>query len=303
MMDEKCLVDGLVRNMLYLRDERRDLRFYSLTLPPTLAARGDRPAIASPPLEKVNRGGRSRRSSTSPVKNIYNPHIHAATQQHLILTHNLPQQHTMALTTAVHDSLPYIDPDPTSSERAAAQALIDAELETNTDADTTISHPSLPPLPPSNLSHLIEQELQRVSSSPREPLSAIDLSRYEASPLPSSSDADILTALRRAQTAHTYLRLREGNMELLDRFGRNAWLVGNSQTEEVLAAVEREVEERKREIDGVVVERRSAQEGVRGEVEGLAEGWRRGVGRVLETEVAAESVRRGVLERRRAGGV
>lgn len=92
-------------------------------------------------------------------------------------------------------------------------------------------------------------------------------------------------------------------MELLDRFGRNAWLVGNSQTEEVLAAVEREVEERKREIDGVVVERRSAQEGVRGEVEGLAEGWRRGVGRVLETEVAAESVRRGVLERRRAGGV
>jgi pre-mRNA-splicing factor SPF27 len=209
----------------------------------------------------------------------------------------------MALTTAVHDSLPYIDPDPTSSERAAAQALIDAELETNTDPDTTTSHSSLPPLPPSNLSHLIEQELQRVSSSPREPLSAIDLSRYEASPLPSSSDADILTALRRAQTAQTYLRLREGNMELLDRFGRNAWLVGNSQTEEVLAAVEREVEERKREIDGVVVERRSVQEGVRGEVEGLAEGWRRGVGKVLETEVAAEGVRREVLERRRAGGV
>jgi pre-mRNA-splicing factor SPF27 len=33
----------------------------------------------------------------------------------------------------------------------------------------------------------------------------------------------------------------------------------------------------------------------------LEEGWKRGVGRVLEVEVAAEGVRRQILERRREG--
>jgi len=51
----------------------------------------------------------------------------------------------------------------------------------------------------------------------------------------------------------------------------------------------------------VVVARKSAQEGVAGEIVGLGETWRRGVGRVLETEVAAEGLRREILERRRAG--
>lgn len=92
-------------------------------------------------------------------------------------------------------------------------------------------------------------------------------------------------------------------MALLSQFGKNAWLIGNAQTEDVLRDLERELEERKREIDEVVIQRRAAQEGVRGEVQGLSEAWRKGVGRVLETEVAAEGVRREVLERRRAGGV
>lgn len=78
-------------------------------------------------------------------------------------------------------------------------------------------------------------------------------------------------------------------------------MIGNSQLEDILRSLERELEERKKEIDLLVIERKTAQEAVGGEMRGLEEAWKRGVGRVLETEVAAEGLRREILERRRAG--
>lgn len=90
-------------------------------------------------------------------------------------------------------------------------------------------------------------------------------------------------------------------MALLDQFGKNAWLIGNSQLEDVLRGLERELAQTKEQIDLVVVERKNAQEAVGAEIQGLEGGWKRGVGRVLETEVAAEGVRREILEARRAG--
>jgi pre-mRNA-splicing factor SPF27 len=212
----------------------------------------------------------------------------------------------MALTTTVHDSLPYIDTEPTPAERAAAQALIDAELP---PSHKTTPHPSLPPPPEQHFSPYIESEILRITN--KHPLNAIDRSRYEALEPPTTSpDSDSNSpeslvawraALSQAYTAHAYLTARTTNLHLLEEFGRNGWLIGNSQLEDELRALERELGERKAAIDGVVVERRGMQEGVGAEVKGLQEGWRRGVGRVLETEVAAEGIRREVLERRRDG--
>ncbi|KAK6583881.1 hypothetical protein PZA11_003611 [Diplocarpon coronariae] len=177
----------------------------------------------------------------------------------------------MPLTNAIHESLPYIDSEPTPSERAAALALI--SLEASTPA-TASEHPLLPPLAPQKLTPLMLSEFARTLQKWR-------------------------TALERAYTSQSYLEGRIANLELLERYGKNAWLEGNRQLEDVLRALERELEERKGEIDGVVIERKNAQEAVSGELKGLEEGWRRGVGRVLETEVAAEAVRREILERRR----
>lgn len=211
----------------------------------------------------------------------------------------------MALTTAVHDSLPYIDAEPSASERAAAQSLVNAELPST---DTTI-HPSLPALPPLNFSPLIEAEHLRIQN--KQPLTAIDVKRYEAlEPPETSPDSDTKhpevlqkwrEALAQAYTSHSYLTGRQNNLALLEEFGKNAWLISNSQLEDILRSLERDLAERKTEIDTLAVERRNAQEGVAGEVKGLEEAWKRGVGRVLETEVAAEGVRREVLERRRMG--
>ena len=213
----------------------------------------------------------------------------------------------MSLTNAIHDSLPYIDSEPTPAERSAALALIASELGTQ----ETEEHPLLPALPPQSFSPIMEAELLRISN--KEPLKAIDLSRYEAVEPPTTSphsderSPETLTAwrdaLQKAYTSQSYLVGRTTNLALLEKYGKNAWLIGNSQLEDVLRGLERELAERKAEIDGIVIERKNAQEAVGGEVKGLEETWKRGVGRVLETEVAAEGVRMEILERRRGGAI
>jgi pre-mRNA-splicing factor SPF27 len=204
----------------------------------------------------------------------------------------------MPLINAIHESLPYIDNEPTADERTAATALINSEL-----SSTTEPHPSLPSLQRTNFSSLIESELERVSSSnPPQPLKAIDLSRYESlSPSPSASTGELETLLSQAYTSQTYLNHRLTNLSLLDQFGKNSWLIGNAQLEDILKSLEKEVAQTKDDIDQVVIARKQRQDEVEAEIKGLEEGWKKGVGRVLETEVAAEGVRREILEKRREG--
>ena len=71
--------------------------------------------------------------------------------------------------------------------------------------------------------------------------------------------------------------------------------------EDILKGLEREVAAKKDEIDVVVIGRKNAQEAAEAEIKGLEEGWKKGIGRVLETEVAAEGIRREILDKRRAG--
>ncbi|CZR60441.1 related to BCAS2 family protein [Phialocephala subalpina] len=205
----------------------------------------------------------------------------------------------MPLTNTIHESLPYIDAEPTAPQRASAQRLIDAEL----GSLPTDLHPSIPVLLPSTLSPIMAAELERAARG--EKLSAIDLSRYEALEPPSDSKdlSQWKSSLQQAYTSQSHLSTRLTNLSLLEKYGKNAWLIGNSQLEDILRGLERELEERKKEIDLLVVERKSAQESVGGEMKGYEEGWKRGVGRVLEVEVAAEGVRREILDRRRAGAV
>ncbi|KAI0024145.1 Pre-mRNA-splicing factor SPF27 [Xylariomycetidae sp. FL0641] len=198
-----------------------------------------------------------------------------------------------SIRTAVHESLPYVDAEPTAAERHAAQSLIDAEL-------ASLPRPTLPPAREPVFSAAVTAELARVAS--REPLRAIDLGRYESpSPASSSSSSSLASALRQAYTAQAYLASRETHLRLLERYGKNAWLVGNWQAEGHLADVERHLAQARRGVDEANLGRRRLQDDVGAELTGLEAAWRQGVGRVLETEAAAEGLRRQVLERRRAG--
>jgi len=76
-------------------------------------------------------------------------------------------------------------------------------------------------------------------------------------------------------------------------------LVSNSQLEDILRDLEKDVGAAKGALEDVERERRALQESGRGEMEGLEREWRERVGRVVETQAAAEGLRREVLERRR----
>jgi pre-mRNA-splicing factor SPF27 len=208
----------------------------------------------------------------------------------------------MSLTSAVHDSLPYIDPEPTPQQRAAAQALIDLELQT-TSSETT--HPPQPPHLPYKNYPLKLAEHDRIAL--KKPLDAIDTKRYEELDAPEVNDNDAASlavwseALTKAYTTQTYLSSRLANLALLENYGKNSWLISNAQLEDILRGLEKELAMTKSEIDDIVIARKNAQEAVGPEIKGLEEGWRKTVGRVLEVEVAGEAVRRDILERRRRG--
>lgn len=106
-------------------------------------------------------------------------------------------------------------------------------------------------------------------------------------------------ALARAYAAHEYVRGRRQHLALLESLGKNAWLVGNWQLEGEVRALERELGDAKRSVDLAAARRRAAQEAIAGELRGLEETWKKGVARVVETEAAAEVLRREVLEARR----
>lgn len=70
--------------------------------------------------------------------------------------------------------------------------------------------------------------------------------------------------------------------------------MGNWQLEAELRALEREVAAARRGTDLVTLRRQRLQRESGGEITGLDEAWRKGVGRVLEAEIAAEGLRREV---------
>ena len=137
----------------------------------------------------------------------------------------------------------------------------------------------------------------------------IDLSRYEAPEPPArTSDAEGNSTpnldewrqtLQKAYTASSHLAMRHENLALLEENGKNAWLIGNTQLEDILRGIEKELTETKETAEAVNKERKIAQEASKGELVGLEESWKRGVGAILDVELAGEGLRMQILEQRR----
>ncbi|KAL6823728.1 breast carcinoma amplified sequence 2 [Trichoderma camerunense] len=216
----------------------------------------------------------------------------------------------MAVPPAYHESLPYIDPEPSSEALSAARALIAAEQSTFSPPPPSSSSPPQEP----NFSPAIAAELARIASSaPSKPL---DLFRYEAqelSPPPtkkstrskkSSAAASAVEASRQplsnAFISSSYLSSRAQNLSLLDSHGRNAWLLSNYHLEAELRSIERDLAATKRDMDLLNAARASRQNEVKGEMQGLEQNWREGVGRVLETEIAVQELREQIRQELRS---
>jgi pre-mRNA-splicing factor SPF27 len=194
-------------------------------------------------------------------------------------------------------AIPDIDPELTDEERQKAKALIAKHLPQN---HRITPHPSLAPLPAINFSEVFRHEIEGVAAGgPRQ--KGIDVSRYEAPDEPSSeeNEATMRHALRMAYISNTFLSDRQANLQLLEEFGKNAWLIGNSQTEEILQGLERELTGLKSDAEDVNKARKAAQLQSKGELITLQENWKRGVGSILEIQVATDQMRRQILDHRR----
>lgn len=182
--------------------------------------------------------------------------------------------------------------------------------------DTQQLHPALIPAAQytPRYSDAVEQEHARLAADANSKFSAIDLARYEdlepppdTHPTSDEEKPEILAqwkaALQKAYTSSEYVNARLTELGLLEKFGKNAWLIGNSQQEDILKGIEAELAGVRKQQEEVEALRRQQQESVHGEIKTLEETWKRGVGRVLETEVAAEGLKQQILEKRRAGAV
>lgn len=133
----------------------------------------------------------------------------------------------------------------------------------------------------------------------------IDLTRYEAPEPPTRLDGEPPNlnewrqTLQKAYVSSSHLTKRHENLGLLEEHGKNAWLIGNSQLEDVLRSLEKELTDTKEAAESVNRERKLTQEARQGELAGLEETWKRGVGAILDVEVASEGVRMQILEHRR----
>jgi pre-mRNA-splicing factor SPF27 len=193
--------------------------------------------------------------------------------------------------------------------------VIDAEIR-SAGVDTSDLHPALIPAAKyqPQFSNFVEREHARLDGDATSKLSGIDMKRYEDVDAPENTDPtsdedkpELLQrwskALKQAYTSSEYVEGRLTQLGLLEKFGKNAWLVGNSQLENILKDIETDLADVRKQQDEVESERRSQQESVQGEIQTLEETWKKGVGRVLETEVAAEGLKQQILDKRRAGAV
>lgn len=203
----------------------------------------------------------------------------------------------MPLITSATVSLPLIDGDALSPEQLrAAHALVQAEID---PAHTDEVHPALLSQRQPRFSDLVESEHSRLAVGEAK-VGGLDLSRYELLDPP---EGDGLAAwsltLQRAYASAQYLKSREVNLALLEAYGKNAWLIGNSRLEDELHTLEKDVEAQRIEAERVEQARRDQQSSIAEEMKVLEDTWRTGVGRMIETQAATEGLRQEILERKR----
>lgn len=191
-----------------------------------------------------------------------------------------------------------IDETVSQDARDKANALVQRELRKTNEQGP---HPNLPVASDVSFSDLIATELNRIASG-QQRQGGIDRSRYEEPDEPSTDDdaAAWRSSLRNAYISSAYLEGRHINLALLEELGKNAWLVGNSQLDSILKDLDKELAELKEAVDSVNRDRKLAQEGSKGEFLALEETWRKGIGRVIEVQLATDQLRNEMHQQNRS---
>lgn len=157
-------------------------------------------------------------------------------------------------------------------------------------------------------SDIFEREIARKSANlPTE--GGIDSSRYltldppQTDPTSDEDRPSVLEdwrkTLQQAYTLSAHLSGRRTNLALLEEFGKNSWLIGNSHLEAMLRDYERQLSGLTAEIAALNKERKIDQLSADPELRELEQAWQRGIGKVIEVELGSEKLLWDTIERRK----
>ncbi|KAJ2780125.1 hypothetical protein H4R18_003629 [Coemansia javaensis] len=192
------------------------------------------------------------------------------------------------------DSLPYVDKeydDPAVREQVLA--LIQEEMG-------RVAAPAMPRgqrAPGFGGSALLQKEYERVRGG--DALPAFDVERYKLTAPGSDGDGDVDAWRRAADNAAAQLEhqgARQENLELLQRFGANAWRLGNYQKEALLRSIEAATQRCRSEGMDANRARKREQTEAAARLRDLEARWSEGVRQCVEIQVASDQLRREIEE-------
>ncbi|KAI8356600.1 Pre-mRNA-splicing factor SPF27 [Choanephora cucurbitarum] len=194
------------------------------------------------------------------------------------------------------DALPYVDRDIADENlKAQVERMIEQEMRRMKRTERS----SLPLT--ANLfekNSLLKQELERVEK--KEPLDVLDTKRYE---LQGPEDENDIEGWKAAvNNTKSQLESQAGsmfNLELLQKYGANAWRVHNYQLEADLKTIQRNTEQVRQQILEVNRERKQDQTQAAASLQSLENKWSDLISQNLQVEIACAALEAEVQELRR----
>eukprot|EP01062_Namystynia_karyoxenos_P064440 TRINITY_DN5737_c0_g1_i1.p1 TRINITY_DN5737_c0_g1~~TRINITY_DN5737_c0_g1_i1.p1 ORF type:complete len:205 (+),score=79.62 TRINITY_DN5737_c0_g1_i1:112-726(+) len=186
------------------------------------------------------------------------------------------------------DALPYVDPPLTEETRQEVERMIEEEMHTFVPDDYLAGR--FPPVPPT-VSALIAAEYERVARG--RPLQSIDRTRFELLPPagPNRDDpARWALSARNAEVQLEHQRVRSENLELLNAYGKEAWLQHNRGVERCAAQMQQRRQGLKRQIDELNAARKREQTAAGAELRRLEQEWQGLCGKNFQIELETQRV-------------
>ncbi|ORX84541.1 breast carcinoma amplified sequence 2 [Anaeromyces robustus] len=203
----------------------------------------------------------------------------------------------MDIDKVIIDALPYIDKEYDDPEmKKYVDNLIEEELKVTVKKDTSELPETIELF---ENDEILKNEMERIKNG--EPFPLLDTIRYRLSDPQDHSNVDEwVNAVENseAQLEHQYNRLI--NLELLNKFGANAWRYNNFQLEQILNEIKQKVDDKKNKIVDINKERKYLQTKSEAKLQQLEQQWNENVSKVLEIEAACHNLEMEIKQKKEA---
>ncbi|CAB4486346.1 breast carcinoma amplified sequence 2 [Rhizophagus irregularis] len=189
------------------------------------------------------------------------------------------------------DSLPYFDQEiDYEGMRAKVDKLVEQEMKkrpVGVKRDQALNFPA-------NFeffkdSPILATEYQRVQLG--KPIVEMDINRYKLAEPDNKEDQEAWEkAVNNSKAQLQHQNLRMFNLELLQKYGANAWRLHNYQLENELQQYQKTLEEYKQNILDLNIQRKAEQLQTGNKIEALNNKWTEMIGQTLQVEVACASL-------------